>query len=255
MLKIKILNFSDNHVADLELRALSPISSTRNDALVEAMHHILTKCATRDDDHDDFVTSGDVIVALPGTRSHFQGFPGKYKTDGATETLTIFRFPGSESSSSSSQNLRKFLDHHAPFFTGKGNSAVVAFLYSAILTRGIEAIKGSWKNYAWSMLQQKITITGSGCGSVGREVASNSRSPRIESSRRLKIISNINCRLYWKDENKEKEVAKECRSLWRSVGVIFIVIICKNHNHSIPSANSNLSQRLLCCWTLRKVCN
>ena len=37
---------------------------------------------------------------------------------------------------------------------------------------------------------------GSGCGSVGRTVASNSRGPRFESSHRQKIISNINCQLY-----------------------------------------------------------
>ena len=41
--------------------------------------------------------------------------------------------------------------------------------------------------------------------SVGRAVASNSRGPRFESSHRQKIILNIYCLLYWKDENKEKE--------------------------------------------------
>ena len=46
---------------------------------------------------------------------------------------------------------------------------------------------------------------GSGCGSVGRAVASETRGPRFESSHRQKIY-NI-CLLstvYWKDENKEK---------------------------------------------------
>ena len=47
--------------------------------------------------------------------------------------------------------------------------------------------------------------TGSGCGSVGRAVASDTRGPRFESSHRQKIILNIYCQLYWKDENKEKE--------------------------------------------------
>ena len=46
---------------------------------------------------------------------------------------------------------------------------------------------------------------GSGCGSVGRAVASNARGPRFESSHRQKFIFNIYCQLYWKDENKEKE--------------------------------------------------
>ena len=46
---------------------------------------------------------------------------------------------------------------------------------------------------------------GSGCDSVGRAVASSSRGPEFESSHRQKFISNINCQLFWKDENKEKE--------------------------------------------------
>ena len=46
---------------------------------------------------------------------------------------------------------------------------------------------------------------GSGGGSIGRAVASNSRGPRFESSHRQKFILNIYCKLYWKDENKEKE--------------------------------------------------
>ena len=49
------------------------------------------------------------------------------------------------------------------------------------------------------------TDWGSGGGSVGRAVASNSRGPRFESSNRQKITLNIYCQLYWKDENKEKE--------------------------------------------------
>ena len=34
--------------------------------------------------------------------------------------------------------------------------------------------------------------------------ASDSRGPRFESGQRQKIILNIYCQLYWKDENKEK---------------------------------------------------
>ena len=45
---------------------------------------------------------------------------------------------------------------------------------------------------------------GSGCGSVGRAVTSNSRGPRFESSHRQKYKLNIYCQLYWIDENKEK---------------------------------------------------
>ena len=46
---------------------------------------------------------------------------------------------------------------------------------------------------------------GSGCGSVGRAVVSNSRGPQLESNHQQKFIPNIYCQLYWKDENKEKD--------------------------------------------------
>ena len=46
--------------------------------------------------------------------------------------------------------------------------------------------------------------TGSGGSSVDIAVASNFRDLRFESSHRQKIIFNIYCQLYWKDENKEK---------------------------------------------------
>ena len=46
---------------------------------------------------------------------------------------------------------------------------------------------------------------GSGCGSVGRAVASDSRGLQCESSHRPKFILNVYCQLNWKDKNKEKE--------------------------------------------------
>ena len=50
---------------------------------------------------------------------------------------------------------------------------------------------------------------GSGCGSVGRVVASDTRGPRFKSSHRQKFIYILNiCLLstvYWKEKNKEKE--------------------------------------------------
>ena len=48
---------------------------------------------------------------------------------------------------------------------------------------------------------------GSGCSSVGIAVASDARGPRFESRHRQKLILNVYCQLYWKDENKEKEAA------------------------------------------------
>ena len=51
-------------------------------------------------------------------------------------------------------------------------------------------------------------FSGSGFGSVGRAVASNTRGPQFESSHWQKFIYILNnCLLstvYWKDENKEK---------------------------------------------------
>ena len=58
-------------------------------------------------------------------------------------------------------------------------------------------------------LINNLRSLGSGCGSVGRAVASNTRGPRFESSHWQKFIFILNiCLLwtvYWKDENKEKE--------------------------------------------------
>ena len=129
------LCFSDSYDCNLEAKTLSPIDASRCDALCQALCHILAKCANPDKQRE-------VVVALPGSRSHFQGFPGKYKSDGVTETLSIYRFP--EKESGEFVNLKSFVDHHIPFFSGKGNSAVISLLFSAILTRGIETIKGNF---------------------------------------------------------------------------------------------------------------
>ena len=78
-------------------------------------------------------------------------------------------------------------------------------------------------------------LLGSGGGSVGRLVTSNSRGPQFESSHRQKIILNIHCQLYWKDENKEKEagndpffkkniVMKRLKFSWRKYLVMFIMM-------------------------------
>ena len=49
---------------------------------------------------------------------------------------------------------------------------------------------------------------GSGCGSVGRAVVSNTKGPRFKSSHQKKIFTLNICLLstvFCKDENKEKE--------------------------------------------------
>ena len=55
----------------------------------------------------------------------------------------------------------------------------------------------------------ELTLTiermGSGCGSVGGAVASNTRGPRFESSHPQNLLSNCILSTVLKDENKEKD--------------------------------------------------
>ena len=57
---------------------------------------------------------------------------------------------------------------------------------------------------------------GSGCGSVGRAVASNTRGPRFESrhGQILKSIYLLSTVLFWKDENKGKR-GREWSIFWK----------------------------------------
>ena len=60
----------------------------------------------------------------------------------------------------------------------------------------------------WYLLCGKACLKrllGSGCGSVGRAVASDTRGPRFESRHWQNLYWIVHCQLYWKDENKEKE--------------------------------------------------
>ena len=61
-------------------------------------------------------------------------------------------------------------------------------------------------------------IWGSGCGSVGRAVASDSRGLWFESSHRQKFMLNIYWKLYWKDESKEKRGANEKKTFCHYFG-------------------------------------
>ena len=66
-------------------------------------------------------------------------------------------------------------------------------------------------------------MLGSGCDSVGRAVASDTRGPWFESSHRQKFIYTLNiCLLstvHWKNENKEKwpgmALFKNCIDVWK----------------------------------------
>ena len=55
------------------------------------------------------------------------------------------------------------------------------------------------------MLTKNHGSLGSGCGSVGRAVASDTKGPRFESSHRANITF-VYCQVNWLDKNKEKEL-------------------------------------------------
>ena len=94
-----------------------------------------------------FQGAGDIIIAIPGPRAHFNGLVGRYKCDGVVETLNLHTFtpnPSFNNKTSSSQEakVQEFVSQMIPFFAGEGNSAVIALLCSIILTRGFSNIRG-----------------------------------------------------------------------------------------------------------------
>ena len=70
-----------------------------------------------------------------------------------------------------------------------------------------------------------------GCSSVGRVVASNSRGLQFKSSHQQKIILNIYCQLYGKDENKEKEAGNGpyLKTISSHIMLIIISIYFSSH--------------------------
>ena len=76
------------------------------------------------------------IVALPGLKGHFSGLVGQYRADGVTEMLGLRKFD-------SASTLSDFIASNLHFFTGQDNSALIAFLASVVLSRGIRTIKGN----------------------------------------------------------------------------------------------------------------
>ena len=74
---------------------------------------------------------------------------------------------------------------------------------SASLFKGVQGLIGPW---------------GSGCGSVGREVASDTRDPRFESRHRQNFFYQLHNR---KDENNERE-AMNGPSLKKLIGTLIL---------------------------------
>ena len=96
----------------------------RTVALAAALAEVLVRCRGEEE---------ELTVVMSGMRKHFTS-AGRLRADGLTETANIFHF-------SSEQELWEFLCNNSGFFIGHGNSAVVCFLYSCILTRGVNNIR------------------------------------------------------------------------------------------------------------------
>ena len=83
---------------------------------------------------------------MPGLKSHFHGMAGQYKADGVTETLILREFD-------SAHSLKDFITANVHFFTGDGNSALIAFLCSVMLSRGLTKTKGNFRKHIDSKYQ------------------------------------------------------------------------------------------------------
>ena len=133
---VKVLLFGSKLFAiSKALAPLRPTPAERTTALAAALGEILSLCST----------STSFIVALPSLTRHLTS-AGRFRTDGVTETLVTH-------SLNSSTALLSFLKDNIGFFSGSGNSAVIAFTYAAILTRGLETVKSD-------MDTEKSTIMG-----------------------------------------------------------------------------------------------
>ena len=75
--------------------------------------------------------------------------------------------------------------------------SMLALYFDELSSNRAKVYSFYWAKIVWNL--------GSGGGSVTRAVASDSRGPRVKSIHWQKVILDIYCQLYWKDENKEKE--------------------------------------------------
>ena len=101
----------------------------RSAGLATAMAEVLVRCAGEEEEGKEV----EYKVVLAGMGKHFSS-AGRLRADGLTETVNIHSFsrPGA---------LRDFLQQNIGFMTGRGNSGVVCFLYSCLLTRGLDTVR------------------------------------------------------------------------------------------------------------------
>ena len=70
---------------------------------------------------------------------------------------------------------------------------------------------------------RQILQFGSGCGSVGRAVASDTRGMWLISRHQQNLfVASINCQLFWVDQNKEKEAGNQNVQKLKKVAIKFI---------------------------------
>jgi hypothetical protein len=99
-------------------RPLMPTEAERDDALALALVAILSRCAGRN----------KIVFALPTPRAHYTGV-GRYRNDGVTETIVLHE-------QNSLADAMCFVQENIIFFSCRGTHAVIALLYSVLLTRG-----------------------------------------------------------------------------------------------------------------------
>lgn len=85
-----------------------------------------------------------IVLAVPGLKAHFHGLVGQYKADGVTETLCLRRFDSAES-------VKMFISQNVHFYKEDGNSSLIAFLCSVMLTRGLARTKGKQRHAGWQI--------------------------------------------------------------------------------------------------------
>ena len=79
----------------------------------------------------------DIILAIPGLKPHFRGTVGQYKADGVTENLQMKKFQ-------STTHVQEFLSSNIRLFIEDGNSSLIAFLYSVMISRGLAKLKSKF---------------------------------------------------------------------------------------------------------------
>ena len=127
-LTLKVLMFGSEELdiaaVDKSLMVTGLPVTVRDRALAAAMTEVLVRAAD---------TKEELKVVISGMKKHFTS-AGRMRADGITETLNIYTF-------SSRLKLFGFLLDIAGFMTGAGNNAVICFLYSCLLTRGVERVR------------------------------------------------------------------------------------------------------------------